>query len=196
MAKAKIGNSSKGVYILLENRGNNRYYVGSSMDLKTRFKSYRHKQRGKRMIDYSINKYGFDSFFKYVIEFKEDISENELRMWEGFYIRLLGSYHYENEFGMNLIKNPTMSPSCDINVKKKISESLKGIKRDWLSERNKGNKFALGRTGEKHHFSKRVINLKTNTIFESIKDLADYNKTNRTSMKNIINKNQDIYKYL
>ena len=51
MAKTKTGDSKKAVYILMESSQTNKYYVGSSMDLSTRFKSYNRKQRGNRIID-------------------------------------------------------------------------------------------------------------------------------------------------
>ena len=134
MAKTKTGDSRKAVYILMESSQTNKYYVGSSMDLSTRFKSYNRKQRGNRIIDNSLNKYGFDSFYKYVVNFEDSIKEADLRLWEGFYIRLFGSYHYENEDGMNLVKNPNTAPSMDENVKKKISNKCKGIKKEWLED--------------------------------------------------------------
>jgi len=196
MAKAKTTSSQKGIYILVENSGSNKYYVGSSMDLDTRFKSYGRKQRGKRIIDYALNKYGFDSFIKYVIPFKNDTTEYELRMWEGFYIRLFGSYHKENEDGMNLVKNPNLAPSTDEEVRKKISAATKGIKKKWLSERNKNNKYAQGRTGELHPLSKKILILQTGQIFESIKDAADFYNMSRQGMRYRINNNPHIYKYL
>lgn len=196
MAKVKTGNSSKGIYVLMESKGTNRYYVGSSMDLETRLKSYSHKQRGKRIIDNSLNKYGFDSFYKYVIKFEDNITEKELRLWEGFYIGLFGSYHYENECGMNLVNKPTMSPSTDYNTKQKISNACKGIKKPWLSERNKNNKYGLGRTGELHPLSKKVLNLQTGQIFESIKDAADFYNISRPGMRFRINTKSNVFKYL
>lgn len=196
MAKVKTGNSSKGIYILMESKGSNRYYVGSSMDLDTRFRSYTHKQRGKRIIDNSINKYGFDSFYKSIIRFNDNTTEKELRLWEKFYIGLFGSYHYENEDGMNLVNNPTLSPSSNENVKQKISIACKGLKKEWLSIRNKNNKYALGRHGEKHPMSKKVLILQSKQIFDSIQDAANYFNISRPAMSYRINKNNNMYKFI
>lgn len=196
MAKAKTTSSMKGIYVLMESKGENRRYVGSSLDLDTRLGSYYNKQRGKRIIDHSINKYGFDSFIKYIIPFEDSITEYELRMWEGFYIKLFASYHYEFEDGMNLVDKPNLCPSKHKEVKQKISESCKGIKKEWLSERNKGNKYSYGRTGELHPLSKKVINLQTRQIFNSIKDAGDFYGVSRTTMRYRIKRNLNEFKYL
>ena len=196
MAKTKTGDSRKAVYILMESSQTNKYYVGSSMDLITRFKSYNRKQRGNRIIDNSLNKYGFDSFYKYVVNFEDSIEESDLRLWEGFYIRLFGSYHYENEDGMNLVKNPNTAPSMDENVKKKISNKCKGIKKEWLSIRNKDNKFGLGRKGSLSAVSKKVLCLKNNIIFESITEASKFYNISRPGMAYKIKNNENLFKLI
>lgn len=187
---------SKGIYLIMEKTDNNRYYVGSSIDIHRRMKGYYQKQRADRFIDRSLNKYGFSSFYKHIFYFPDDISKNELRLWEGFYIRLFGSYYFENEMGMNLVKNPQEAPSFDENSRRKISIANKGLKKEWLSEKNKNNKFCQGRTGEKHPMSKKVLYIPENKVFHSFKDCADYICVSRTTIKDRINSNHKDYKLI
>lgn len=187
---------SKAVYLIMEKSDNNRYYVGSSIDIERRMKRYHHKQRADRFIDRSLNKHGFSTFYKYIFNMSDDISDYELKLWEGFYIRLFGSYHYENEMGMNLIKNPQEAPSINENSRRKISKANKGIKKQWLSEKNKNNKYGLGRTGSLSPISKKVIFIETGKIFESITDAANFLNITRPAMAYRIKNQINLYRFV
>ena len=71
-----------------------------------------------------------------------------------------------------------------------------GIKRPYLSERNRLVKPALGRTGEKHPMSKKVLYLPDNQVFNSIKDASDYFGISRPGMAYKIKTQPLTYKYL
>ena len=148
------------------------------------------------MIDYSLNKYGFDNFYKHTFELPNDITKHEMMLWEGFYIRLFGSYHYKNELGMNLMETPLEVPSHDQNARNKISLANKGAKKQWLSINNLNNKYALGRTGAKHPNSKKILFIPQNVIYDSIKDLSDYLRISRQAIRYRLNINHKDYKLI
>jgi hypothetical protein len=171
-----------------------RTYVGSTINIKKRFNEYR-TNKENRFATNSIRKYGFDNFYKLVINLK-DVTYKEMLLWEQFYIGLFGTYHKENENGMNLVRNPTKAISKDPLVAKKISDSKKGVKmseenkekirlgtkgkihlgvkRPYLSERNKLTKPMLGVIGENNPSSKKIFYGPENKIFNSRKELGDY----------------------
>jgi hypothetical protein len=135
-------------------------------------------------------------------------------LWEQFYIGLFGTYNKDNKDGMNLVRNPTKAISKDPLVANKISKTHKGkilsekhkesiriatkgkinlgVKRPYLSQRNKLIKPALGRTGDLHPMSKKVLYIPENKIFESFQDCANYLCVSRPTIKNrIISKHKD-----
>jgi predicted GIY-YIG superfamily endonuclease len=204
------------VYLLNKIVGEPRGYVGSTTNKYKRFKAYQ-SGLGGTYIERSITKNGWDAFQKIEIDVKAS-TEKELRAWEGFYIKLFGTYKNENpEFGMNIVKDPVLAISKDPEVARKISESMKGrslseetkikirkatkginigVKRPYLSERNKITKPALGRTGSQHPMSKKVLYVPENKIFESIKDVGDYFGVTRQAILSRIKYNPLKYKYL
>jgi len=215
MAKTK-SSGEQCVYLLNKMVGEPGAYVGSTVNKYKRFKAY---QSGldNTYIERSITKNGWNAFQKVEIDVKAS-SEKELRVWEGFYIRLFGTYKNDNpEFGMNLVKDPVLAISKDPEVAKKISESRKGqtlseehkqkiregtkglncgVKRPYLSERNKVVKPALGRTGSKNPMSKKLLYVPDNKVFESIKDAGDYFGVTRQAIRSRIKYNPLKYKYL
>ena len=213
----KTGDDNSCVYLLNKIIGEPSAYVGSTLNKHNRFRDYV-RSRPKRYIEYSIKKHGWDAFQKIEINVNAE-NEKQLRAWEGFYIGLFGTYIKDNiGFGMNIIRNPTISISKDPNVAKKISESnkgrkqtdehkmkisnsLKGVvhvgtKRPYLSERNKIQKPALGRTGDKHPMSKKVFCIFDNKTFNSIKDAGDYYGISRPGMSYKIKTQPLNYRYL
>jgi len=204
------------VYLLNKLIDEPKAYVGSTINLKKRFSSYKNNS-GKAYVEKVINKHGWDSFQKIIIDVMVN-SEKELRLWEGFYISLFGTYKNDNpEFGLNIVQHPILSISSDPLVSKKISESHKGkklsdehknkikssckdinkgIKRPYLSDRNKILKPHTGRTGNKHPMSKKILYTQENKIFESIKDLGDYLNITRQAVRYRIKNKPEIYKLL
>jgi group I intron endonuclease len=216
-----MAKSSKGgeqcVYLLNRIIGEPKAYVGSTVNKYKRFKAYQYGLT-TTYVERAITKNGWDSFQKVEIDVKAS-TEKELRAWEGFYIKLFGTYKNDNpEFGMNLVKNPTLAISKDSEVsgkisiankgkrrteeqKKRTSDLMKGkvnigIKRPYLSERNKIVKPALGRTGEKHPMSKKVLHIPDDQVFNSVKEAGDYFGITRQSMMYRIKTQPSIYKHL
>jgi group I intron endonuclease len=208
MAKA-----NKYIYFLdLLSHTYGRTYVGSTKNLSKRFYQYRNNN-DNRFSTKTINKYGFDNFYKLIIDLG-DITYEEMLLWEQFYIGLFGTYNKDNKDGMNLVRNPTKAISKDPLVANKISKTHKGkilsekhkesiriatkgkinlgVKRPYLSQRNKLIKPALGRTGDLHPMSKKVLYIPENKIFESFQDCANYLCVSRPTIKNrIISKHKD-----
>lgn len=214
---AKVSAQNECVYLINKIIGEPSAYVGSTINKINRFKSYI-KSKPKRYVEYSIKKYGWDAFQKIEINVNAK-DEKELRAWEAFYIGLFGTYKNDNpKFGMNIVRNPTLAISKDPEVAKKISNSKKGkklsdeqkekirnstkgilnkgIKRPYLSERNKIIKPGLGRTGEKHPMSKKILYTTLNKVFNSIKDCADYFGVSRQAIRSRIKYNPTIYIYV
>lgn len=214
MAKAK---GEQCVYLLNKITGEPKAYVGSTTNKNKRFKAYR-SGLTNTYIERSITKNGWDAFQKVEIDVKA-ATEKELRAWEGFYIRLFGTYSGDfPEFGMNLVKDPVLAISKDPEVAKKISisrtgkslseehknkirESTKGkinigVKRPYLSERNKVVKPMLGKTGSQNPISKKLLYVPDNITFESIKEAGDYFGVTRQAIRSRIKYNPLKYKYL
>jgi group I intron endonuclease len=203
------------VYLINKLEGNPAAYVGSTINTKKRFSAYKSGIKNT-YVERSISKHGWDNFQKLLIEVDAK-DEKELRMWEGFYIGLFGTYKEdEPDFGMNLVRYPTLAISKDPVVAKKISvtktgramsEECKqkisnttkgklhvGTKRPYLSERNKVVKPTLGRTGDKHPMSKKLLYTPNNILFDSIKDAADYFGVTRQAMRSRIFYKPNLYK--
>ena len=215
MAKSK-SSGEQCVYLLNKMVGEPGAYVGSTVNKYKRFKAYQ-SGLNNTYIERSITKNGWNAFQKIEIDVKAS-SEKELRAWEGFYIRLFGTYKNDNPgFGMNLVKDPVLAISKDPEVAKKISESKKGqrlseehkqkiregtkgvnsgIKRPYLSERNKHTKPTFGRTGSKHPMSKKILYIPENKTFESVKEAGDYFGISRQALGYRIKHNPLKYKYL
>ena len=214
---AKVNKNGNCIYFFdLLSHQDGRTYVGSTKNIKKRFREYTN-YNDKRFCTNTIKKYGFENFYKLIIQLG-DVSYKEMLLWEQFYIGLFGTYHKENKHGMNLVRNPTEAISKDPLVAKKISlsrtgqkmaESTKlkisnlfkgkinvGVKRPYLSERNKTIKPALGRVGDKHPMSKKVLYIPENKIFHSFQDCADYICVSRPTIANRINSNHKDYKLI
>ena len=107
MAKSKTS-KEQCVYLLNRIIGEPKAYVGSTINKYKRFKAYQ-SGLSNTYIEKAIKKHGWDAFQKIEIDVKVN-NEKELRAWEGFYIRLFGTYKNDNpEFGMNIVKNPTLA---------------------------------------------------------------------------------------
>lgn len=103
------------IYLINKISGKPSAYVGSTINSMRRFKSYQ-KGWNKTYVQNAINKYGWEEYQKIKIDVQAK-NENELRLWEGFYIGLFGTYKEENpNFGMNIVRLPTLAISTDPEV--------------------------------------------------------------------------------
>lgn len=194
---------------------NGKMYVGSTINIDKRLRDY-NRPISTRLVTNTINKYGFKNFYKLIINLG-DVSKEDMLKWEKFYIALFGTYNYDNKNGLNIIQDPTIAFSKEKIVSKNIALSRKGMKlsekhkesirngtkginkgkkRPYLAERNKIVKPTLGRTGEKHPMSKKVLYVPENKIFYSFKDCADYICVSRTTIRNRVLSNHKDFKLI
>jgi hypothetical protein len=95
-------------------------YVGSTTNSNQRHYRYSkgHFTQQKRFFHWA-NKYGLNNMLLTHIPMEEDITKQELLLWEQFYIKMFCSYIGENEeFGLNIIKNPNLNISKEDIIKK------------------------------------------------------------------------------
>lgn len=95
-------------------------YVGSTTNSKQRHYRYSkgHFTQQKRFFHWA-NKYGLNNMLLTHIPMDNNISKQELLLWEQFYIKMFGSYIGENEdFGLNIIKNPNLNISKEEIIRK------------------------------------------------------------------------------
>lgn len=123
---------------------NGKQYVGQTVDLHRRIKDYKHSKKENRLINKAIKKYRIENFnLKYKVFLIDELNNKEK-----FYIKnnkslAPGGYNLESGGGQN----------------KHYSEEYI----EKLSVSHKGKM-----TGKDHPFSKKVICLETNQVFDSI----------------------------
>ena len=173
--------TNTGIYKII-NIENKKVYVGSSVNLKSRkYEHYRNLKNNKHCNTYlqrAYNKYGKDNFkwevLEYV-EYNEDKSmlKKNLLEREQHWINFLDVC--DRKKGYNILTN------AGSNLGMKVSEETKNKMRVFMS----GNKYSLGNIlsedtkrmiSENHsrHNIKRVVNLTTGNIFDSITDASRY----------------------
>lgn len=176
----------------------NRIYIGQSRNIEKRFKEYKSINNSKEQIKLyrSFKKYGYEN---HVFEIIEECLFEELNFKERYYqdlydvinkglnciltktdiLPIIFSKETRNKISKsNLGKKHSEETKLKISnskIGKKLSEEHK-IK---LSNYHKGKKLSLShclnikkRINEKHPYSKKVINIKTCEIFETIKDAS------------------------
>lgn len=119
---------------------NNKIYIGQSIDLKNREKTYsKNKAKSQRKLFNSIKKYGWENHaFEIIHELSNDINQDILNKYEIFYWK-----QYKNcGFSMLNIREP--------GSKGKLSNETK----NKISKKSKGNKYALGYRHSKEELSK------------------------------------------
>lgn len=103
---------------------NRKRYIGSSVDLKSRFIGHRNPLRNgihkNSYLQNSVNKYGIENFYFEVLEV--DIPKDCLIEWEQFYLDYFGS---ENLFN----SRPFADRNDGVKYSKEISEKLSKIRK-------------------------------------------------------------------
>lgn len=135
-----------GIYKITSPTG--KIYIGQSVDIINRFRHYKlgHLKQQVKLF-HSLNKHGFESHKFEILEecFREDLNEKEI-----FYISKFDSFHGKN--GLNLRSGGGQNSLMSDESKKKMSERLKGNKyalgmrhseesKKKMSESRKGKKF-------------------------------------------------------
>lgn len=128
--------NKSGIYIIT-NSINNKVYIGSAVNLHTRFIGHKHqfnKNKHNERFQNFVNKYGSDVLSFCLIEYcdKERLIERE-QYWIDYY------QSYKSKLGYNISKNAGSTLGC------KMPESHKNA----CKERMKGTKLRLGKKWSK-----------------------------------------------
>lgn len=180
MSKEKIC----GIYCI-ENLTNGKRYIGQSINIYERWENHKYALNGNRHgnehLQRAWNKYGSMSFSFSILEKCE---QDKLDLRESYWV------HYYDSFknGYNMTDGGEANPMSYLNIRKKVSEGIKGNKH-WLgkhhteeskmkiSQGNKG-KFVSEETREKLSIAKSHPNGrigKQSALSKSIKQINKYN---------------------
>ena len=121
---------SVGIYTITS--PTNKVYVGQSWELGEREKDYRGADcKGQHRIYNSIKKYGWSTHkFEVALELRDDISQETLDCWEGYYYELYKGKGYEM---LNLMipdgakGRHSEESKQKISIKNKTSRKLRGV---------------------------------------------------------------------
>lgn len=120
-----------------------RYYVGKTIDFRTRMATYKNlKGVGQNIIHASIIKYGWEN---HIVEILEEAPPEKLNELEIKYIKELNSFSRDNPMGLNLTRggDGALGRKDSEETKKKRAEKHIGSKRSeetkkLMSEKKKG----------------------------------------------------------
>ena len=137
-----------GIYSIT-NKDTGKVYIGQSKNIERRFYEHCHKSKKNSYIDRSINKYGSDAF-KFEILYECD--EDKLREEEGKFVNLYAAY----EKGYNLTRGGEDNPMNYSELRKKVSDSLKGRKqpKQVIEKSSKSKSKSENKTGYYRVFKK------------------------------------------
>lgn len=109
-----------GIYIITK-KDTGKCYIGQSKNIEKRFNEHCSRSKNNSYIDRSINKYGSDAF---KFEILYECAEDKLLEEEKNFINLYGAY----EIGYNLTRGGEDNPMNYPELRKKVSDALKGRK--------------------------------------------------------------------
>lgn len=168
---------TSGIYCI-ENKINNKKYIGSSVDIEDRFRHHKSSLRNNRHfnkhLQASWDKYGEDNFEFYIIESGvSDLSELEVR--EDFYIEKYSStnddFGYNQKWGFGRKKKGTerdKKPMLE-ETKRKLSISLSGRPKSELWKQKMRRPISENhkrKIGESHLFKK--LNKKSSSKYVGV----------------------------
>lgn len=139
---------------------NNKCYIGQSVNLKSRIKSHKsmikHNNEDNNHLRKATIKYGHNNFKIEIIKY---CNEQELDYWERYFINLFKSY--DEKYGYNIELGGSTHKHLSKEQIRKMTNTKKGkLKgkenpfygrkhtietKKKISDKNKGNKFCIGR---------------------------------------------------
>ena len=186
---------------------NNKVYIGQSINIQKRFNEYKNLNNCKRqtILYRSFLKYGVDN---HTFEIIEECDFEQLNIRERYYQEF---YETISKNGLNCFYTKTNEKPkiiCDKTLLK-MKESKQGEKHPWynkkhkdstklkMSEKQKGvnNSFYGKKHSEiskqnitkNHAKTKKVINILTNIIYDSIKDASIAENINYSTLVSYLN---------
>lgn len=164
-----------GIYKIIS--PNNRVYIGQTRDFDKRLINYKYINsivKQKRLCE-SFKKYGAEN---HKIEFIEECLFEELnifeRKWQDY-------YDVTSKKGLNCILTET-----DVLPRVYTKAYLEKSRINNLGNKNP----MFGITGKNHHNSKKVINIITNEIYDSLNECCIINKLNPKYMSRVLSKSR------
>ena len=207
--------NKSGIY-QIRNLVNNKIYIGSSINLRKRekehFRDLKNCKHHSKKLQRAFNKYGEQNFIFEIIEFIEDKSkllEHEQYWMDRFNVvkkgynicsiagSALGRKHSKqsrlklsllNKGERNYFYNKHMYAELNPFYGKKHTEETK-LK---ISKANSGiNNGNYNKTGERHHLSRKVVCIETNTIYGSTREAERLTNVHHSHISKCC---KDIYK--
>lgn len=184
-----------GIYCI-ENTLNHKKYIGKAVDIASRWRTHKCELRKgihpNRHLQRAWNKYGEHAFYFYVIREVpiEKLAEAEMEEIKrqratvnGYNITEGG----EGQLGRKLTaeqrahlseinqgaKNPNYGLKRSEETRRKMSESMRGLKHKPLTEAHKKALSEKLKGRKKPFFNKPVLHLETNKIYKSLTDAAN-----------------------
>lgn len=174
-----------GIY-LIRNLINNKVYVGSAKNIRTRINIHKHylinNNHHSKKLQNSFNKYGTNSFIISILETvynSNDLLKRE-QYWLNFYLS------YKDKYGYNIlsIAGNSSGNKCKEETKIKIGNANRGRKIPFTNEHLKN--LAKNR----YHRKIKVIFDTYEKIFPNIDDLVNELNISKTSVYINIDKNK------
>lgn len=195
-------NKVSGIYKIL-NTNNNKSYIGSTINLYTRCNGHKSKlNRGIHHSPYLQNAYNKHSKQGFIFIILEECEPSDLLLREQYYLDT-----FNPEYNICKIAYSNIGRKVSDKGKANISKSKKGIKRSKEASLkcsntlkaigHKPNKEALSKS--RQICSKKVINLLTGEIYNSLKEAAERNNMCNKQLSNKLlgkRKNNTNLKYL
>jgi len=181
----------------IRNTANNKRYIGSTINIVSRYSYHRSKLRRSihenEHLQNAWNKYGEQSFEFSVIE------ECEISLrWDRELHYLQAHNTLDKQFGYNMAPHVNLPPMTE-ETKRKISRAMKGRK-PWITGRhhseatkkkisksNTANNAMRGKTGDEHHFFGRKHTRKSKEKMS----LAKLGRCNNHSSKAVVQLDED-----
>lgn len=169
-----------------------RIYIGQTVNIAERKRQYRTGfSKGQKLLHSSINKYGWD---KHSFEIIHTCNESDLDFYEILFIKDFKSNKaiYHDGIGLNLsgggagvrgVKRPYMSERNKVIKFAGEKNGMFGKKRPDLAERNRMRKLNNEIRGKNNYQSKTVIDINTGETFVSAFEAANSTGINYSTMR-------------
>ena len=150
---------------MIENKINNKKYIGQSVDIKKRWSSHKHRCKNKHLKS-AFKKYGIESFIFSIIE---ECPRTKLNERESFYIEKYKTFNKNNGYNKTSGGDSCFEKKVSEETKIKISITLKGRKLNLTKEQFEKRSYNF--KGSKNINAKKVFF--NNKEYQTIAELAN-----------------------
>lgn len=158
----KINEINSGIYCI-ENKINNKKYIGQSIDIRKRWREHRtslnNNKHHNKYLQRAWNKYGEENFDFYIIQnLPQDTIHIIYNIWEIYYIDEYKTQNPKYGYNMTIGGEGTVGHVVTDETRKKISETQKGRKltKEWIEHISQAHKDKIknGYKPKTEHFQK------------------------------------------